>query len=221
MRSRALATLLRLPLLLLLPWTAPRSGLVGVQAALLLEEDFSCRMMGCDSHRITNLTYWRHSTTGSNQSYLSIGPASGGRTGNEVNFSVSWCRPPHPNPHELGCYRSELALQRDVQATLIDWTRGEGSSQRCASAAHCPCASVVRAQNPSALALWAGFGFSNRLLDYTWETPASDRAASEHGLNGPSFQLHGEDKEPSHSGHPVLNLQVDARGCAQGNNSCP
>lgn len=135
MRSHAVAPLLRLPLLLLMPWTAARSGL-GALAALLLDEDFSCRMMGCDSHRITNLTYWRHSTTGSNQSYMSIGPASGGRTGNEVNFSVSWCRPPHPNPQELGCYRSELALQRDVQATLIDWTRGEGSSQRCASTAH-------------------------------------------------------------------------------------
>ena len=64
--------------------------------------------------------------------------------------------------------------------------------------------------------LCAGFGFSNRLLNYTWET-----TASMHGLNGPSFQLHGEDKEPNHSGHPVLNLQVDARGCAQGNYSCP
>ena len=118
------APLLRLPLMLLVEQRVS-------QAALLLDEDISCRMMGCVGHTITNLSYWRHSTTGSNQSYLTIGPAGGGRSGNEVNFSVSWCRPPNPNPEHLGCYRSELALQRDVQATLIDWKPGEGSTARC------------------------------------------------------------------------------------------
>ena len=102
-------------------------------AALLLDEDFSCAMMGCAGHHISNLSYWRHSTTGGKQGYLTIGPATGGRSGNEVNFSVTYCRPPNPNPEHLGCYRSELALQRDVQDTLIDWKAGEGSSQRCQS----------------------------------------------------------------------------------------
>lgn len=106
-------------------------------AALLLDEDFSCQTMGCFDHHITNLSYWRHSTTGSNQSYLSIGSAGAGRSGNAVNFSVSWCRPPSPNPQHLGCYRSELALQRDVQDTMIDWKSGEGSSERCTFAILC------------------------------------------------------------------------------------
>ena len=123
---------MRLPLLLLLQQAIKRTPVV--RGALLLDEDFSCRMMGCMGHHITNLTYWRHSTTGSNQSYLAIGPAGAGRSGNAVNFSVSWCPPPDPNPQHLGCYRSELALQRDVQDTMIDWKVGEGSSERCALA---------------------------------------------------------------------------------------
>jgi hypothetical protein len=137
MRSRPLgcgSLRMRLPLLIQLLQLAIMKRMPVVQAALLLDEDFSCRMMGCVGHDITNLTYWRHSTTGSNQSYLSIGPAGAGRSGNAVNFSVSWCPPPDPNPQHLGCYRSELALQRDVQATMIDWKPGEGSSERCAPA---------------------------------------------------------------------------------------
>lgn len=125
---------LRLMLLMLLQQLQAVKRAPGVQAALLLDEDFSCRLMGCAGHYITNFTYWRHSTTGSNQSYLDIGPAGAGRSGNEVNFSVSWCPPPNPNPQHLGCYRSELALQRDVQATMIDWEPGVGSSERCAPA---------------------------------------------------------------------------------------
>ena len=50
---------------------------------------------------------------------MSIGPASG-RRGNSVKFMVDYCAPPNPNPDHLGCYRSELALQRDVQDSLID-----------------------------------------------------------------------------------------------------
>ena len=86
----------------------------------LLDEDFSCAMMGCAGHQVTNLSYWRHSTTGGKQGYLTIGPATGGRSGNEVNFSVTYCRPPNPTPEHLGCYRSELALQRDVQAKALE-----------------------------------------------------------------------------------------------------
>lgn len=164
-------------------------------ASLLLDADFSCAEIGCNaSHGITNYSYWRHSTTDSRQSFLSVGPASGGRAGNQLNFSVNYCDSPNPNPKHLGCYRSELALQRSIQDTIVDWKTGFGSSER-----------------------W--FGFSNRLLDFVWE---SDPPRS---LNGPSFQLHGcSGKGPGctgHSGHPVLNLQVDSTGCAQTNHSCP
>ena len=86
-------------------------------ATLLLAEDFSCASIGCNatSHGITNYTYWRHSTTGSKRSSLTIGPAGSGRAGNAVNFSVTYCAPPTPNPKHLGCYRSELALQHRIQ----------------------------------------------------------------------------------------------------------
>lgn len=172
------------------------------RAALLLDEDFSCAQIGCNAtHQITNYSYWRWSTTGSRQSYLTIGRAQRGRAGNEVNFSVEWCPPPVPNPQHLGCYRSELALQRRMQGTLFDWQRINGT-----------------------VSGWAGserwFGFSNRLLNFSWVTSSS---GSSNGLNGPSFQLHGGTKweGSGHSGHPVLNLQVDSTGCAQGNHSCP
>ena len=51
-------------------------------ATLLLAEDFSCASIGCNatSHGITNYTYWRHSTTGSKRSSLTIGPAGSGRS---------------------------------------------------------------------------------------------------------------------------------------------
>ena len=162
-------------------------------ATLLLAEDFSCASIGCNatSHGITNYTYWRHSTTGSKRSSLTVGPAGSGRAGNAVNFSVTYCAPPTPNPKHLGCYRSELALQHRIQGSLVDWETGIGSSVR-----------------------W--FGFSNRLLDFVWDT------TSGHTLNGPSFQLHGAGELPQWKGkHPVLNLQVDSTGCAAGNRSCP
>ena len=115
-------------------------------AALLLDEDFSCAMIGCNAtHGITNYSYWRWSTTGSRQSHLTVGPATNGRTGSQVDFTVDYCAPPDPNPEHLGCYRSELALQRAVESSLIDWTRGVGSSVR-----------------------W--FGFSNRLRNYSWDS---------------------------------------------------
>ena len=87
--------------------------------ALLLDEDFSCASIGCNAtHGITNDSYWRWSTTGSAQSSMAIGQAGGERTGNAVSFHVDWCPPPDPNPKHLGCYRSELALQRAVQVLL-------------------------------------------------------------------------------------------------------
>jgi hypothetical protein len=133
--------------------------LVSVQAKLLLDEDFSCGEIGCNaSHGITNYSYWRWSTTGSAQTWMNIGPAAAPRTGNEVDFSVKWCPPPNPNPTHLGCYRSELALQRKVQATMIDWKKGVGSSER-----------------------W--FGFSNRLLNFTFDdnTPLNGPSFQLHG----------------------------------------
>lgn len=154
-----------------------------------------------------------------------------GRPGNEVDFTVRWCQPPNPNPDKRGCYRSELALQRDVQSTLIDWSVGVGSSER-----------------------W--FGFSNRLLNFSFDdtTPLNgwshchdcgpiglsidqqeptstqqpplirDRyTQSPHthsGRLGPSFQIHAGNG--TYTGkHPVLNLQVDSTGCALSNRSCP
>jgi hypothetical protein len=158
-------------------------------ALLLLDEDFSCASIGCNAtHGITNYSYWRWSTTGSAQSSMRIGPASGGRAGNEVAFHVDWCPPPNPNPTHLGCYRSELALQRSIQDTpMADWKVGVGGSSR-----------------------W--FGFSNRLLHFTYDAIG----------NGPSFQLHGGGGVPSLKGlHPVLNLRVEGRNCSQSNRSCP
>jgi hypothetical protein len=129
-----------LPLLLVL-WASFPGAAIG---RLLLDEDFSCASIGCNAtHGITNYSYWRWSTTGSKQSYLRVGAAEHGRQGNEVDFSVTYCPPPNPNPQHLGCYRSELALQRRNQGKLIDWRRGLGSSER-----------------------W--FGFSNRLLNFRW-----------------------------------------------------
>jgi hypothetical protein len=160
-----------------------------VQAKLILDEGFTCAEMGCNAtHGITNYSYWRWSTTGSAQTRMSIGPAAPPRTGNEVDFNVQWCKPPNPNPEHLGCYRSELALQRKVQDTLVDWKPGVGSSER-----------------------W--FGFSNRLLNFTFDNKTP--------LNGPSFQLHGAKPLGSGSGHPNLNLQVDSTGCSLSNRSCP
>lgn len=157
---------------------------------LLLTEDFSCAEIGCNrTHGITNYTYWRWSTTGSAQSSMNIVPAAAPRTGNEIDFSVNYCKPPNPNPQHLGCYRSELALQRKKQATLFDWKFGVGTSER-----------------------W--FGFSNRLLNFTFDDKTP--------LNGPSFQLHGGNGLPGLKGqHPILNLQVDSTGCALTNRSCP
>jgi hypothetical protein len=89
-----------------------------------------------------------------------------GRPGNEVDFSVDWCAPPNPNPTHLGCYRSELALQRNIQDTMIDWTEGIGSSER-----------------------W--FGFSNRLINFTFDnvTPLNGEAArSLHRVHTSSLQ---------------------------------
>ena len=92
---------------------------------------------------------------------MKIGPAAAPRSGNEVDFSVLWCQPPNPNPKHLGCYRSELALQRRVQDTLIDWRRGTGSSER-----------------------W--FGFSNRLLNFAFDnaTPLNGPSFQLHGGGG-------------------------------------
>jgi hypothetical protein len=190
----AVPACLRLPamagLLLPLRLALLLAATLDVQATLLLDEDFSCASMGCNaSHGITNYSYWRWSTTGSRQAHMAIRPASGGRTGNEIDFSVDWCPPPNPNPKHLGCYRSELALQRAVESSLIDWTRGVGSSVR-----------------------W--FGFSNRLQNYSWDSAVP--------LNGPSFQLHAAGALPAWKGkHPVLNLQVDATGCAERDTDCP
>ena len=93
---------------------------------------------------------------------MHVGPASHGRTGNSVEFSVDYCAPPNPNPTHLGCYRSELALQRDVQDTLINWKFGVGSSER-----------------------W--FGFSNRLVNFTYDgagTPLNGPSFQLHGGGG-------------------------------------
>jgi len=117
--------------------------------------------------------------------------ASNGRTGNEIVFDVDYCKPPNPNPGHLGCYRSELALQRAIQSSLIDWKIGAGSSER-----------------------W--FGFSNRLINFSWDSIGSA------ALNGPSFQIHGAGGLPQFKDvHPVLNLQVDSSGCDHRNKSCP
>ena len=119
------------------------------RAALLLDEDFSCGEIGCNATGgITNYSYWRWSTTNSLQGTMKVHPASHGRTGSQVDFNVTFCAPPSPNPKHLGCYRSELALQRAIQNSLIDWKPTIGSSER-----------------------W--FGFSNRLIDFTWDTTVS------------------------------------------------
>ena len=69
-------------------------------------------------------------------------------------FSVDYCRPPAPNPTHLGCYRSELALQHDIQDSLVDWVVGRGSSER-----------------------W--FGFSNSVpANYTWDLTAPQNGPS-------------------------------------------
>ena len=104
---------------------------------LLLSTDFDCSEIGCNAtNQPTNYTFWRYqnkaswqklfmrwSTTGSHQSFLTLQNATQGRKGNEVRFSVDFCPPPDPNPKHFGCYRSELALQRSKQNSLIDWTR--------------------------------------------------------------------------------------------------
>jgi hypothetical protein len=117
-------------------------------AALLFSEDFSCASIGCNNTgQPTNYSRWRWSTTGSRQSRLHVREATGSppRSGNEVYFDVTFCEPPEPNAQHLGCYRSELALQRSLQDSLVDWTAGLGSSER-----------------------W--FGFSNKLpANYTWD----------------------------------------------------
>ena len=168
------------------------ASIVLVRGALELDEDFSCAEIGCNStHGITNYSYWRWSTTKSKQSSLSIGPAENGRTGNAVTFDVIYCPPPNPNPDHLGCYRSELALQRDVQDSLIPWTPYIGSNER-----------------------W--FGFSNRLVNFTFDgvdgIQLSGPIFQIHGGGGlPQYKAK----------HPVVNLQVDATGCSASNRSCP
>jgi arylsulfatase A-like enzyme len=129
---------------------------------LLLAEDFSCASIGCNStQQPTNYTRWRWSTTHSHQVHLHVQPASPPRRGNAVFFSVDYCEPPSPNPDHLGCYRSEFALQRSLQDTLIDWQVGVGSSER-----------------------W--FGFSNRLpSNYTWDwDPLGGPSLQIHGGGG-------------------------------------
>ena len=175
MGPRQLAAPLALALLLAASGTA--------DAALLLDEGFGCGQIGCNvSGGITNYSYWRWSTTNSLQGTMAVHAADHGRTGRQVDFNVTFCPPPSPNPEHLGCYRSELALARSIQSSLIDWQPNVGSSER-----------------------W--FGFSNRLLDFTWDTTVSwmhtlwppgcflERlfvfAQNGHSLNGPSFQLHG------------------------------
>ena len=163
-------------------------------AALLLDEDFSCASIGCNAtHGITNYSYWRWSTTGSAQSSMAIGQASGGRAGNAVSFHVDWCPPPDPNPKHLGCYRSELALQRAVQDTLIDWRPGIGSSER-----------------------W--FGFSNRLRNFTYDAIGNGPSFQLHGGGGlptlkglhPNLNLRVEGRNCSQSNRscPVWELGV-------------
>jgi len=131
---------------------------------------------------------------------MHVGAAAATRAGSAVTFRVDYCQPPNPNPTHLGCYRSELALQRDVQDTLIDWQAGVGSSER-----------------------W--FGFSNRLVSFSFDgsapgTPSGPAPPTP--LNGPSFQLHGGGGRPAlKGGHPNINLQVDSTGCADSNRSCP
>ena len=110
-------------------------------AALLLSEDFSCRSLGCNATlQPTNYSLWRWSTTGSAQAYLGVHDSGDPARGSEVSFAVEYCDPPSPNPTHLGCYRSEFALQRSIQDSLIDWKTHVGSSVR-----------------------W--FGFANRLPD--------------------------------------------------------
>merc|ERR1711871_489052 len=91
-------------------------------AALLLSEDFSCASLGCNaSAQPTNYSLWRWSTTGSAQAYMHLSNATDPNRGSEVQFAVEYCDPPRPNPNHLGCYRSELALQRTHQNDIIDW----------------------------------------------------------------------------------------------------
>jgi len=139
-----------------------------VASKLLLTEDFSCASLGCNAtSQPTDYSKWRWSTTGSAQAYLRLANASGGRPGSEVDFSVEYCLPPKPNPEKLGCYRSELALQRARQGELVDWTVGAGSSAR-----------------------W--FGFANRLpANLTWDraAPQSGPCLQMHGGGGlPQFK---------------------------------
>ena len=125
--------------------------------------------------------------------YPTIGQAGGGRTGNAVSFHVDWCPPPDPNPKHLGCYRSELALQRAVQDTLIDWRPGVGSSER-----------------------W--FGFSNRLRNFTYDAIGNGPSFQLHGGGGlptlkglhPNLNLRVEGRNCSQSNRscPVWELGV-------------
>ena len=105
----------------------------GAHAALLLNEDFSCASLGCnETAQPTNYSLWRWSTTGSAQAYMHLANATDTARGTAVHFDVEYCDPPSPNPTHLGCYRSELALQRAHQNDIIDWASwpGKGSSVR-------------------------------------------------------------------------------------------
>eukprot|EP00937_MAST-01D_sp_MAST-1D-sp2_P000633 g633.t1 len=80
--------------------------------------------------------------------------SAGATRGNQVEFAVAYCDPPSPNPNKLGCYRSELALQRSAQNSLVDWVTGVGSSVR-----------------------W--FGFSNKLeKNYSADTTHEEQGPS-------------------------------------------
>ena len=193
---------------MLLPSLVPRRPAIlllllgSASAALLLDEDFSCASIGCNAtHGITNYSYWRWSTTGSAQSSMAIGQAGGGRAGNAVSFHVDWCPPPDPNPRHLGCYRSELALQRAVQDTLIDWRPGVGSSER-----------------------W--LGFSNRLRNFTYDAVGNGPSFQLHGGGGlptlkglhPNLNLRVEGRNCSQSNRscPVWELGVSHGDGAHG-----
>eukprot|EP01079_Euglenida_sp_SAG-EU17-18_P010099 gene10099-1825_t len=163
-------------------------NLPGGTGRLLLDvSDFSCAPDGgaslgpCNaSSQPTNYTLWRWSTTGSAQVSMAI-TNNTGRPGapSSVSFGVQYCEPPNPNPNLLGCYRSELALQRKYQDNLIDWKTGLGSSER-----------------------W--WGFANRLpRNLTWD------GSGPMALMGPSFQIHGGGGLPSLKAlHPCFNLQL-------------
>lgn len=140
--------------------------------ALLLDEAQLAKHLGRNtSNQPTNYSYWRWSTTGGHQGEIHL---SKGDRGAQVDFEVQYCdydnssgTDPYPPDHDVfGCYRSELAVRRDVPNPLEPWTAYVGGSKR-----------------------W--FGLSLKLpVDFSWDELLANNGPSFqiHDGNGPGYK---------------------------------